>query len=238
MKTGRFYGVGLGPGDPGLVTLRAAEVLHSVRVIYTASSRQSGRSVSGAVIEALPGVSARREELKFTMAADFPTRLAKIDEHAERIAAELRAGNDCAFTTIGDPMTYSTCGYLLRALRRILPEVECEIVPGVNSWSALAAASASPLVEDNGVLRIVPSYLKPDSPELHRMLETEGAVVLLKTYHSRNEYLDSLAGEEYEWLYGANIGLENEFVSSDPEAIRERPDEYLSMLMIRKGARR
>ena len=70
------------------------------------------------------------------------------------------------------------------------------------------------------------------------MLETEGAVVLLKTYRSRNEYLDSLAGEEYDLLYGANIGLENEFISSDPEAIRERPDEYLSMLMIRKGARR
>ncbi|MEI3038749.1 MAG: precorrin-2 C(20)-methyltransferase [Victivallales bacterium] len=238
MKTGRFYGVGLGPGDPGLVTLRALEVLRSVQVIYTAASRQSGRSVSGAVIEALPGVSARREELSFTMATDFPVRLARIDEHAERIAAELRMGNDCAFTTIGDPMTYSTCGYLLRALRRVLPELECEIVAGVNSWSALAAASASPLVEDNGVLRIVPSYLRPDSPELHRMLETEGAVVLLKTYRSRNEYLDSLAGEEYDLLYGANIGLENEFISSDPEAIRERPDEYLSMLMIRKGARR
>ena len=51
MKTGRFYGVGLGPGDPGLVTLRALEVLRSVQVIYTAASRQSGRSVSGAVIE-------------------------------------------------------------------------------------------------------------------------------------------------------------------------------------------
>ena len=60
MKTGRFYGVGLGPGDPGLVTLRSGEVLRSVQVIYTAASRQSGRSVSGAVIEALPGVSARR----------------------------------------------------------------------------------------------------------------------------------------------------------------------------------
>lgn len=238
MKTGRFYGVGLGPGDPGLVTLRALEVLRSVQVIYTAASRQSGRSISGAVIEALPDVSARREELSFTMATDFPVRLARIDEHAERIAAELRMGNDCAFTTIGDPMTYSTCGYLLRALRRVLPELECEIVAGVNSWSALAAASASPLIEDNGVLRIVPSYLKPDSPELHRMLETEGAVVLLKTYRSRNEYLDSLAGEEYDLLYGANIGLENEFISSDPEAIRKRPDEYLSMLMIRKGARR
>ncbi len=238
MKLGKFYGVGLGPGDPGLVTLKAAEVLRSVQVVYTVASRQSTRSVSGAVIDALSGVAARREELKFTMATDFPTRLAKIDEHAGRIAVELRQGNDCAFTTIGDPMTYSTCGYLLRALRRILPELNYEIVPGVNSWSALAAASASPLVEDNDILRVVPSYLPPDSPELRKMLGPEGAVILLKTYRSRNEYLDRLSGEDCEVLYGANIGLENEFISEDPEAIRARPEEYLSMLIMRKGKRR
>ena len=131
-------------------------------------------------------------------------------------------------------MTYSTCGYLLRALRGILPDLRCEIVPGVNSWSALAASSGSPLVEDNGILRVVPSYLPPDSPELAGMLEREGAVVLLKTYRSRNAYLDRLSGESCEILYGANIGLENEFISGDPEEIRARPEEYLSMLLVRK----
>lgn len=234
MNCGKFYGVGLGPGDPGLVTRKAAEILCSVQVVYTAASRQSSRSVSGAILDALPGVTARRVELEFTMATDFPTRLARIREHAERIAGELRSGKDCAFGTIGDPMTYSTCGYLLRALRGILPDLRCEIVPGVNSWSALAASSASPLVEDNGILRVVPSYLPPDSPELAGMLEREGAVVLLKTYRSRNAYLDRLSGESCEILYGANIGLENEFISGDPEEIRARPEEYLSMLLVRK----
>ena len=96
MKTGKFYGVGLGPGDPGLVTLRTAEILRAVHVVYTVASRQSERSVSGAIIDALPGVTARCEELKFTMSKDFPTRLAKIEEHAQRIAAELRAGRPSA----------------------------------------------------------------------------------------------------------------------------------------------
>ena len=122
----------------------------------------------------------------------------------------------------------------LRALRRILPELEYEIVPGVNSWSALAAASGTALAEDSTVLRVVPSHLPPDSPELHRMLESGESAVLLKTYHSRNEYLDALAGESCDILYGSNIGLKEQFISSDPAAIRERPDEYLSMLIIRK----
>ena len=231
MKTGKFYGVGLGPGDPGLVTLRTAEILRAVHVVYTVASRQSERSVSGAIIDALPGVTARCEELKFTMSKDFPTRLAKIEEHAQRIAAELRAGNDCAFATIGDAMTYSTCGYLLRAL---LPELEYEIVPCVNSWSALAAASGTALAEDSTVLRVVPSHLPPDSPELHCIIESGDSVVLLKTYHSRNEYLDLLKNEPCSILYGSNIGLKEQFISSDPAEIRKRPDEYLSMLMIRK----
>ncbi len=231
MKQGKFFGVGLGPGDPGLVTLKAADVLRNVAVIYTVASRQSSRSVSGAIIDSLPGISARKVELEFTMARDFGERLARIDEHARRILEELNAGNDCAFTTIGDPMTYSTCGYLLRALRRMEPALQFEIVPGVNSWSALAAASAEPLVEDNDVLRIVPSYLAPDSAELEAILKPEGTVVFLKTYRERNHYAALLRERGCSMVYGANIGLENEFFSKDPEEIAARPEEYLSMLL-------
>lgn len=231
MKRGKFYGVGLGPGDPGLVTLKAAAVLRRVRVIYTVASRQSLRSVSGRIIDSLPDISARKIELEFTMARDFGERLARIDEHAEMILDELNAGNDCAFTTIGDPMTYSTCGYLLRALRRMEPELEFEIVPGVNSWSALAAASAEPLAEDNDVLRIVPGYLAPDSGELDTIMKSEGTVVFLKTYRERERYVSVLRERNCGMVYGANIGLENEFFSSDPDEISARPEEYLSMLL-------
>ena len=121
MALGKFYGVGLGPGDPGLVTLRALEVLRAVQVIYAAASQQSSRSVSGRILDALPGVTADRCELAFTMSNNFDERLARIDEHAARILDRLRSGDDAAFVTIGDPMTYSTCGYLLRALLRMEP---------------------------------------------------------------------------------------------------------------------
>ena len=235
MKQGKFYGVGLGPGDPGLVTLKAAKILRNVQVIYTVASRQSSRSVSGKIIDSLPGISARRVELEFTMARNFPERLARIDEHAHRILNELNAGNDCAFTTIGDPMTYSTCGYLLRSLRQLEPELSFAIVPGVNSWSALAAASAEVLVEDNDVLRIVPGYLAPDSAELEAVLKPEGTVVFLKTYRERDRYAALLRERGCSMVYGANIGLENEFVSKNPEEIAARPEEYLSMLLGKTG---
>ena len=231
MKQGKFYGVGLGPGDPGLVTLKAAEVLRNVTVIYTVASRQSSRSISAEIIDSLPGISARKVGLEFTMARDFGERLARIEEHAKRILNDLNAGNDCAFTTIGDPMTYSTCGYLLRILRRLEPELAFEIIPGVNSWSALAAASAEPLVEDNEILRIVPGYLAPDSAVLESVMKPEGTVVFLKTYRERDRYADLLRERGCRMVYGANIGLANEFFSKDPEEISSRPEEYLSMLL-------
>ena len=124
------------------ITLKAADALRSVKAIYSVASRQSDRSISGRILDALPGITAERTELEFTMSKDFGERLARIDEHAALILAGIRRGEDAAFVTIGDPMTYSTCSYLLRALRHMEPELEYEIIPGVNSWSALAAATS------------------------------------------------------------------------------------------------
>lgn len=235
MSLGNFYGIGLGPGDPGLVTLRAAEVLRSVQVIYAAASQQSSRSVSGRILDALSGLTARRCELAFTMSNNFEERLARIDEHAEQILAVLQSGQDAAFVTIGDPMTYSTCGYLLRALLRREPELPHEIIPGVNSWSALAAKEAVPLVEDQTMLQIVPAAIAPGSAELDRLLAADATTVLLKCYRTREELLRQLSERGFHAVYGAGIGLEEEFVSDDPDAIAARPREYLSMLIVRKA---
>ncbi len=238
MGTGKFYGVGLGPGDPGLVTLRAAEVLRSVDLIFSVASRQSDRSVSGRILDALPGVVAGRVELEFTMSKDFGERLRRIEEHAEKILVGLRTGSDVAFVTIGDPMTYSTCGYLLRALRRMEPALRFEIIPGVNSWSALAAATASPLVEDREVLQILPTAVAPDDETIGALQTLKGTTVLLKCYRTRDELIRKLRGCRRRVTYGANLGLEDAFISEDPAAIADRPEEYLSMLMVRRTGKR
>ena len=231
---GKFYGIGLGPGDPGLVTLKAADALRSVKAIYSVASRQSDRSISGRILDALPGITAERTELEFTMSKDFGERLARIDEHAALILAGIRRGEDAAFVTIGDPMTYSTCSYLLRALRRMEPELEYEIIPGVNSWSALAAATATALVEDREVLRIIPTAVPPESEKLAAMLQEHGTSVLLKCYRTREELVRLLSQGGYRVTYGANLGLDDEYVTADPEEIAARPEEYLSILLCRR----
>ena len=230
LQTGTFYGVGLGPGDPGLLTVKALTVLCEAGQIYTVASRQSERSVSRSILAAYPEITAPVAELEFTMSTEWGERQSCIDRHAGTVAAKLTAGMDCAFGTIGDPMTYSTCSYLLRALRRLLPELRSVIVPGVNSWSALAAGLQQPLAEDDEVLRIIPGYRSGvELPELPECSTT----ILLKTYRTRNRLLDQLPPDAGV-IYGAEIGLPGEILSVDREVIAGLPEAYLSMLAVKR----
>ncbi|WP_294481996.1 precorrin-2 C(20)-methyltransferase [uncultured Victivallis sp.] len=229
--TAKFYGIGLGPGDPGLVTLRALEVLQSAGRIFCVAARGASRSVSASILAALPGGTAEVTELEFTMSTDWEERLARIDGHAAAILELLRGGVECAFASIGDPMTYSTCSYLLRALRKLEPELAYEIVPGVNSWSALAAKCGEVLCEDEETLRIVPGYSVADGED-PAAFSGHGTTVLLKAYRNRNRLLKTLPpGAQV--LYGANIGLAGEVCCSDVGEMESLPEAYLSMLVVK-----
>ncbi len=228
--TAKFYGVGLGPGDPGLVTLKALEVLQRAGRIFCVAARGSSRSVSASILAALPGVTAEVTELEFTMSTDWEERLARIDDHAAMILGHLRTGVECVFASIGDPMTYSTCSYLLRALRKLEPELAYEIVPGVNSWSALAAKCGEVLCEDEETLRIVPGYSVAAGETVE--FSGHGTTVLLKAYRNRNRLLKNLPpGTRV--LFGANVGLADEVCCSDARQINSLPEAYLSMLVVK-----
>ena len=228
MKTGKFYGVGLGPGDPELVTLKALKVLRQVAVIRFVEPPRGGRSISGRILAALPDICPDRRPLTFSMSCDRIERQQRIRAYADAIAADLRQGLDCAFTAIGDPMTYSTCGYLLRELKQRDANLEFEIVPGVNAWSALAAAAGEVLAEDEEILRIVPSYR-----ETADQADAGERTVRLKTYRTRDRLVRQLADAGRQPLYGCDIGLANQFISRDPAAITARSPDYLSMLLHR-----
>lgn len=225
-STGSFYGVGLGPGDPGLVTIKALQTLKDADVIFTAVSGQSENSVSASIINALPDIRAARMELVFAMKTDWNARLSRIGHNADIILEHLKRGLDCVFATIGDPMTYSTCSYLVRALLQREPGLRTKFVPGVNSWSALAAAAGQPLVEDEQELRIIPAFR---SAVLERDNTPGVTSVYLKTYHSRDAVLGHNDGKAI--IYGERLGLEDEFITSSPSEVAGRPPEYLSMII-------
>lgn len=232
MHLGTLYGVGIGPGDPQYLTLRAATVLREAAVIFTVISRNASDSVSQQVVEWLKP-QGRIELLSFTMSRNKAERAAQVRANAQRIIDTLSQGHDCAFATLGDAMTYSTFGYILQHVRAALPELMVEIVPGITSFSTLAAKAGKVLAENGEQLRIIPSFNAAIAQELE--FPKGSTTILLKTYHSRNALLDRLdAEQDIDLVYGEQLAMQGEVILQESTSIRQRPDAYLSLLMVKK----
>ncbi len=232
MKTGTLYGVGIGPGDPQYLTLRAADVLRSADVIFTVISRNASSSVSRSVVESLRPRGEIRLQT-FSMSRDRAVREAQVRDNAEAIIGELRAGRDCAFATLGDAMTYSTFGYVLEIIRAAIPDLKLEIVPGITSFATLTAKGQRVLVENGEQLRVIPCFRSDMAESLD--FPKGSTTVLLKTYRSREALLARLRREEgLAVLYGEQLGMDGQLLLSDLDAIAERPEEYLSLIMVKK----
>ncbi len=234
---GRFYGIGTGPGDPGLLTLRAAEVLRRVEVIFAAAARDN-QSFSGGVVSALGGCRAERRSLPFTMAKNMADREEQWCRNAAAVTRELRQGRDCAFVTIGDPLLYSTFTYLMREVAELLPGVEIETVPGIMAFQDLAARFNLPTVEDRESLVIVPAWGRDD--RFREKLAAADTVVLMKTSSDRAGLLAELeaAGFKGEIIYGARLGQEQETLCRGGGEIMAVEEQYLSLVIAKRSPER
>lgn len=230
---GQFYGVGIGPGRPDLLTLRAAEIFRSVDVIYTVSGPNTEISISESVVRSLGTLKGHIVPLNFKMSRDMDERLSQIRDNARIIAQDIQQGKNTAFAVLGDAMTYSTFGYILKELRRLLPELKTEVVPGITSFALLAAESSVVLVENNEELRVIPAYRKESAEKLH--FPQNSTTILMKTYHSRDNLLKRLSQEEdIEITYGEKLGSNEQFITQNVEDIQSRPETYLSLMLIKK----
>ncbi len=179
--TGRLYGVGLGPGDPELVTLKAARLIGSADVVayHAGVGKQSNaRRIAADLIPA----TAVEEELRYpvtTGTTDHPGgyvgALADFyEESAERLATHLTAGRTVVVLAEGDPLFYGSFMYMHDRLADRFPT---EIVPGVPAFAAATAAVASPLVRQTDVLTVLPGTL-PEAELARRLADTDGAIIM------------------------------------------------------------
>jgi precorrin-2/cobalt-factor-2 C20-methyltransferase len=187
-RLGTLYGLGLGPGDPELITLKALRLLRSVPTLLLPVRRPGDTSYAWSIAapHLVPGAQ-RLVELPFPQGRGERALDAQWDRHAETVLAELADGRDAAFPTEGDPLFYGSFIQLAGRLRALAPTVQIEIVPGVTSPNAAAAAAGEPLVARGERLAVLPAEYGTD--ELRRTLADFDTVVLLKV----NQVLDRVA---------------------------------------------
>ena len=234
MHTGTLYGIGVGPGDPDLITIKGVKVLNSVDVIFAASSSKNNYSQAVNIISTHLKKDIPINILKFPM-----TRERKILENAwhhnaKQIIKTLKDGKDAAFLTLGDPLTYSTFGYIMKSIKSLYSEAVIKIIPGITAFNAATACIKRELVEAEESFAVVSGACGPE--KLKNVIEHVDSVVVLKVYRKYREILSVIdeMGLSSASVLVSNCTTDREMIVNDlNEGVDFQPG-YFSLLLIRK----
>ena len=233
--TGSFYGVGVGPGDPELLTIKAQKTLQKVAVISFTQLDDGKESYALSVVRGVLE-TAEPEFLAITIPSDDETPVSPQTwtDAAAEIAGHLSQGKDVAFITEGDPMLYSEFFQVLGSVKSVVPDLEFEVIPGVSSVMAAAASSGMPLVTHGQRLTILPKVYGID--DLREAITNSDTTVLMEV---DRDLLQALANLEKLGLTGkatyvrqASTSREN--VVEDISKLEAEDLDYFSLLIIRR----
>ncbi|WP_425517008.1 precorrin-2 C(20)-methyltransferase [Paenibacillus tritici] len=232
---GTLYGVGVGPGDPELITLKACRLLRECPVIAYPATTKGGKSYAYEII----GMHVNPQDkimlgLVFPMTKDPELLASGWTRTVELCWAELRQGRDVAFVTEGDPNLYSTFIHLARLMQELHPGVPVVSVPGISSVLGAAAALEQPLADGNQRVGIIPATA--DKEALREALLHHDTVVFLKVAKVLDLVLDVLdeLGLSGRASVVTKVTSPYETVWRDARDLRGKEVEYLSLMVVSK----
>ncbi|MCX7913014.1 MAG: precorrin-2 C(20)-methyltransferase [Thermodesulfovibrionales bacterium] len=237
--SGTLYAIGVGPGEPELLTLKAVRIIREVPCLCVPKGKEEGTSLALDIVSKVLSL-----EGKEIVEAYFPMKKTKSSEHyetldtrwnttVEEIVTRLKRGIDIAFLTIGDPTIYSTFFYLHDRLLELNPQQRIIIVPGVSSINACASRIATSLGLADEKIAIIPAtYIE----ELKDILITFDTVVLMKVHKVIDKIISILKELDLlkKSIYVAKVGMEDEAVYYDITKIRDKDLNYFSIMIVKK----
>ncbi len=233
MSIGKFTGIGVGPGDPELLTLKAVRALHEADVVI--APRTEKRSDSIALSIATPHMRPGTEvlELIFPMVYEAAELSGAWRENRDIIQKRLDQGHNVVFLTLGDPMFYSTYIYVFELLHDCGHPIET--VPGITAFCAIASHHGTPIVEGDDVLSVVPATISPE--KLDQVMAVSDRLVLMKisrNFEALRQRLNHHGFAEHA-LMVSKCGQPEELVHD--HLLTVSPDEvtYLSTILTRRA---
>ena len=234
-RQGKLYGIGVGPGDPELIPLKAINILKRVDVIFCASSSKNNHSLAVNIAREYLPRDTLIHRLPFPMTMDKEVASRAWQEHVDTILAELNQGKDAAFLTLGDPLTYSTFGYLMQSLQTNAPEIYIETVPGITSFQAAAAATNTTLVEGEESLLLLSGVQGGD--KLREMSSRVDNVVFLKAYKNITDICEALeeSGRMKTAVGVVRCGFPDQEVFQDVKELCSQEPKYWTLIISKPG---
>ncbi|MCG8401583.1 MAG: precorrin-2 C(20)-methyltransferase [Firmicutes bacterium] len=230
--SGKFFGIGVGPGDPDLLTLKAAKIIKEADVIIAPRTQKKQESTALAIARPFIAKDAEILQLVFPMVNERQT-LSDAWENNKNVVLEfLGADKKVAFLTLGDPMLYSTYIYIYRLLEHCGYPIET--IPGVTSFCSIGSRLNFPLVEGNDIISIVPATNGEE--KLDQVMAMSDNIVLMKVYKNYNQVVEKLRrhGLADNAVMVSNCGLEEEEIVYDLKNEANHKVNYLTTILARK----
>lgn len=230
---GKLYGIGVGPGDKELITLKAINILKAIDILVCPENKKGQGSIAYEIVKDYVNKGARIMPITFPMVKDKDVINSFIYDNSLTIKEEIEKGNNVAFVTLGDPSNYSTYMYLIPLMKKF--DIKVQTIPGITSYCAAACKVNKSLAMWDQNLCVYP-LTKNSSESLDEILDNNDNIVILKASSNSKLLGEKIIekGLENKFILISKCGMEDENVHSDINKLINKEVPYLSTVIINK----
>lgn len=227
MNRGKLIGVGLGPGDPDLITVKGLRALKMADLIFYPASDIQKSNTKSFSLEILGQLEVETESLPLIIPMTGKNRDTHYQNAFRKIQNELAKGKTVAVVTEGDTLFYSTFGYLLKLAQEA--GVDCDVIPGIPAFIASGAEGERPLTEGNQALQVI---ARPNSfEEIEKALNQKQTLVIMKM-SVLNGWSEFLKKQNRAFFYIERVGTPQQYSTTDVQDLQSRSIPYFSLIII------